>query len=245
ASHILPRVILLGDSLTQFGWSSTSGWVARIADSLARRCDIVNRGFSGYNSRWCRLIAPDLFPADSLKTAVAAFVIFLGANDSNRAGSTTQHLPTADYEAELVRLADYLTGPAGLSRDALIFCSPPPVDGDAWDRCCQERFGTPGTKTLEDVPPYRDACRRAAEAAGATFCNTYDGFLEHGLDGDWRGLFCDGLHFGPAGAERMFDLLWPEIHRRTERLPQLAPEWRTVDPGDLDASLVSLMNSRE
>lgn len=47
-----PKVLLIGDSLTQFGFSAEGGWAAMLANALQRRCDVVNRGFSGYTTRY-------------------------------------------------------------------------------------------------------------------------------------------------------------------------------------------------
>jgi lysophospholipase L1-like esterase len=46
-----PKVLLLGDSLTQFGFGANGCWVALLADALQRKCDVINRGLSGYNSQ--------------------------------------------------------------------------------------------------------------------------------------------------------------------------------------------------
>ena len=51
-----PRVLLFGDSLTQYSFGPEGGWAASLADKLQRRADVVVRGFSGYNTRWCRII---------------------------------------------------------------------------------------------------------------------------------------------------------------------------------------------
>ena len=48
---IWPRVVLIGDSITQQGGRAGGGWVARLAEALERKCDVVNRGFSGYTTR--------------------------------------------------------------------------------------------------------------------------------------------------------------------------------------------------
>ena len=48
-------VVLLGDSLTQRGGAvagGAPGWAARLGELYARRPDVVNRGLSGYNTRW-------------------------------------------------------------------------------------------------------------------------------------------------------------------------------------------------
>lgn len=47
------KIILLGDSITQMSFSATlSGWGSYIADVYQRRCDVYNRGMSGYNTDW-------------------------------------------------------------------------------------------------------------------------------------------------------------------------------------------------
>ena len=51
-----PRVILFGDSLTQYSFSHEGGWGTMLADKLQRKADVVVRGYSGYNTRWCRII---------------------------------------------------------------------------------------------------------------------------------------------------------------------------------------------
>ena len=59
-----PVVLVVGDSLVQRGFE-TSGWVASLARAYARVADVVNRGYSGYNTRWVRELMthePDLFP---------------------------------------------------------------------------------------------------------------------------------------------------------------------------------------
>ena len=46
-----PQIVLFGDSITQRGFAA-GGWGARLADHYVRKADIINRGFSGYNSTW-------------------------------------------------------------------------------------------------------------------------------------------------------------------------------------------------
>ena len=44
-----PRILLLGDSITQYS-TQMNGWGAAVASLVQRKCDVMNRGFSGYNS---------------------------------------------------------------------------------------------------------------------------------------------------------------------------------------------------
>ena len=62
-AHTRRRFVLFGDSITQQGFS-VGGWGGRLQDRYARFADVENRGFSGYNSEWARLLLPSLFPPD-------------------------------------------------------------------------------------------------------------------------------------------------------------------------------------
>ena len=47
-----PKLILIGDSITEQGSSHAQGWVASLAIRYNRRLDVINRGLNGYNSQW-------------------------------------------------------------------------------------------------------------------------------------------------------------------------------------------------
>lgn len=48
-----PKILLFGDSLTEYGVDpEISGWVSSLTSHYYRRADIVVRGYSGYNSQW-------------------------------------------------------------------------------------------------------------------------------------------------------------------------------------------------
>lgn len=46
---------------------------------LVRKCDVVNRGLSGYNTRWAKIVLPRVIP--SAVSHIAAVTVFFGAND--------------------------------------------------------------------------------------------------------------------------------------------------------------------
>lgn len=46
-----PKIILLGDSITQLSFASDHGFGAALCDAYQRRADVFNRGYSGYNVR--------------------------------------------------------------------------------------------------------------------------------------------------------------------------------------------------
>ena len=106
------KIILFGDSITQMSFSATDcGWGAWIADRYQRRADVLNRGFSGYNSDWFLRFAAtdegkaDLFDHDNVKIVT----IFFGANDASDSKlNARQHVPLDRYKSninEIVKLA--------------------------------------------------------------------------------------------------------------------------------------------
>ena len=45
------RLVFLGDSITQYA-SMPNGWINLLSERFVREYDFINRGFSGYNTRW-------------------------------------------------------------------------------------------------------------------------------------------------------------------------------------------------
>ena len=98
-------IVLFGDSLTQRSFEP-SGWGAALAHLYGRRCDVYNRGFGGYNTRWCRSMVGELFPAD--ETPLLATVL-LGTNDAALFDvEPAAHVPLEEYEDNLTAIVTHL-----------------------------------------------------------------------------------------------------------------------------------------
>ena len=70
----------------------------RLSDHLQRRCDVVNRGFSGYTSRHILSHLDAIATPDLLDGAVCA-TVFIGANDANdEEVNPHQHVPVNEYK---------------------------------------------------------------------------------------------------------------------------------------------------
>lgn len=139
-----PVFLAFGDSITQRGWSPAGGWLARLADLYGRRVDVVNRGYSGYNTFNALQLAPLFFPPlvlhdDAPSSAAAAqpsqpppalVSIFFGANDAALpdGGSKRQHVCLASFEANVEVLARAALA-AGVA--SVLLVAPPPVDEPA------------------------------------------------------------------------------------------------------------------
>ncbi len=90
------RVLFFGDSITQHGFNPSDGWISNLAYWWSRRVDVLNRGFSGYNTRWGLNIVQEVVIDES-----PDFVfIFFGANDAVDQ-SVVQHVPVEEYSENL------------------------------------------------------------------------------------------------------------------------------------------------
>lgn len=62
-----------------------------------RKCDVVNRGLSGYNSRWAKIILPRLINChNTADSNIAAVTVFFGANDCALEGILNLSYPVLD-----------------------------------------------------------------------------------------------------------------------------------------------------
>ena len=77
---IRPQFVFFGDSITQKAFAQ-GGWAGVVADAYQRRVDVINRGYSGYNTRWALSIVDHLFPANTTSKVELA-TVFFGANDA-------------------------------------------------------------------------------------------------------------------------------------------------------------------
>lgn len=53
AALFRPMFVLIGDSITEYGFQAPHGWALQLSAKYARRADIINRGFGGGLSSHC------------------------------------------------------------------------------------------------------------------------------------------------------------------------------------------------
>uniref|UniRef100_A0ABI7VQU5 Isoamyl acetate-hydrolyzing esterase 1 homolog n=1 Tax=Felis catus TaxID=9685 RepID=A0ABI7VQU5_FELCA len=159
-----PRVLLFGDSITQFSFQQ-GGWGASLADKLVRKCDVLNRGFSGYNTRWAKIILPRLIKKGTGLDSPVAVTIFFGANDSAlKDENPKQHVPLDEYVANLKSMVRYLKS-VDVPEHRIVLISPPPLCEAAWERECLAQ-GCKLNRLNLVVGEYADACLQVARACG-------------------------------------------------------------------------------
>ncbi|KAJ2777297.1 isoamyl acetate-hydrolyzing esterase [Coemansia javaensis] len=249
SSHSLDLVVCLGDSLTQRGWSvAHSGWVAQLSEAYARRLDVVNRGYGGFNSRWGAEIMPRVMPAyassDGGRPRMRLLTVFFGANDAQYEGYRA-HVPLDEYQANLERIIDAVRSPRSLlySPDTrILLITPPPLGDKLYAEYENPDYGL--RKVIErdhaTSARYVEAARATAArlglvcvdlfaaiearvaAARAASSSKYDGYDE---------FLLDGLHLNAAGNQLLFDLVtdaisanFPELH--PDAMPFVVPAFR-------------------
>ena len=226
-----PVVVLLGDSLTQRGGAvagGAPGWAARLGELYARRADVVNRGLSGYNTRWVLPELPVLLGGAAAGAALV--VVWLGANDAALSGgdSAAQHVPLAEYRDNLRAILGHVKALPGNPLALLI--TPPPVHETS-----RLRFtgGAAPERTIAAAAAYARACLEVAQETDTLALSLWDGLMEGGSL-SWEEMLCDGLHLSPSGEELVYDLVVKAIEGTDlapSALPMDVPDWKDLASG--------------
>ena len=215
AFRIRPTIVLFGDSLTQYSWGGGGevGWASLLASAYSRRADVLNRGYSGYNTRHALEVLPRVFGDEDLKDSMLFCTVLLGANDSALPGER-QHVPLEEYRRNLEQIVTSIQERSGVS--PIILMTPPPVDEIRW----MVQWGNTQPDRRNDVSrDYGSACKQVA--AHHENCAVLDVFDVLGGNGsDYHRHLSDGLHLSGSGNTLIFEALLKLIH---DRFPDLAP----------------------
>ncbi|CAO2604928.1 Isoamyl acetate-hydrolyzing esterase 1 homolog [Lemmus lemmus] len=234
SSLLWPRVLLFGDSITQVP-TAPSAASARVNQFYFRKCDVLNRGFSGYNTRWAKIILPRLIRKESSMENPVAVTIFFGANDSSLKGENPkQHVPLEEYGANLRDMVQYLTS-VGIPQERVILITPPPLHEAAWEKECILK-GWKLNRLNTVVGEYANACLQAARDCGTDVLDLWT--LMQKDNQDFSSYLSDGLHLSPMGNEFLFLNLWPLLDKKLSSLPWLLPYWKDVEEAKPELSLL-------
>ncbi|WZN65066.1 GDSL esterase/lipase [Chloropicon roscoffensis] len=237
------KIVLFGDSITQQAFSTKhSGWAAAVNDAYQRKVDIVNRGYSGYNTRWASQLVHEVsshFASGSPANGRDILTIFFGANDASLADGTAaaQHVPIAEYKANLGKLIDFVRSDHGSRAPQIVLITPPPVHERSWAKFCGEETSN---RSLEQSRAYAAACKEVAAEKGLPVVDSWSA-LHSKAQGDLEGLFWDGLHLSARGNTLLFEALMGVILGKLpglapDALPLDAPLWRDIDPKNYESS---------
>lgn len=216
---------------------------------------MLNRGFSGYNSRLARTILDLAVPPRDADAPRALFAtLFFGANDmaSWHLGNEHQEVPLAEYAANLRAIVEELKTRA----EHVLLITPPAVDNARWPNRTNEaasRYAAAGVALaaelgvhVADLYSAMIAMDASSSAAGAAAVSESDASAADAAacgggggggaaDGSevaapstpaYFSLLSDGLHFNAAGGAFVYDL----VHRTlTARCPEVLPSRIATD----------------
>jgi isoamyl acetate esterase len=226
-----PAIVLLGDSLTQMGWGVDGhvGWVSLLANAYTRRADILNRGYSGYNTRHAvqQLLSrlwndPPTTPRSSSDASTILFAtIWFGANDSALPGQS-QHIPIDEYIQNLTTLVQSFQVERKIP---VILLTPPPVDEKRWMKYWgRDESREPPDRQLHVTREYCQACRNVAVDQNCLLLDVFDllgGNNEgNGPEPAFSIHLSDGLHLSESGNTLVYEGLMTLVQNQ---IPNLAP----------------------
>lgn len=215
-----PRIVLLGDSITQLSFSpSLCGFGAHLADVYQRRADVLNRGFAGYNTDWILeyLSTPigkqHIFGTEIDGQVTKLITIFFGANDaSHEVLNPRHHVPLENYKNNIKSI--HSIAKESCPNAKIIIICPPPVHHESRLRFQIEKWGEKATgeleRTLEISGSYADAAQEVAKDLDVPFLNLWKEMQAERKD-DWGEFLSDGLHLSKEGnkfvGNRLVDLI--------------------------------------
>ena len=193
-------------------------------------CDVVPRGFSGYNTRYNRMIMDKVFGGIATNE-VACVTILLGSNDANEPNSPGgQHVPLDEYSQNLTHMITHLDS-IGIPKERIILMSPPNYFHEAFIHSCT-RPELP-IKSDHRVKEYAQVCAKVAIEQSVNFLDLYHIFSSHPNSAD---LFIDGLHFSSKGAELLYENLCPLVVDQVQHFTKMPleklfkfPIWSEID----------------
>ncbi|KAM4060182.1 GDSL-like lipase/Acylhydrolase family protein [Hirsutella rhossiliensis] len=250
-----PQVVLLGDSLLQRSVDLADGFSfqAALQTRCIRRLDIVNRGFSGWNTANAVQHLDDIIPEPSASSPVIKFLIVLfGANDAVIPLSTTsQHVPIEEYKRNLTRI---ITHPhVQAHKPTILLVTPPPIDEMKLERLDTADGHASAIRSFATSALYSEKAREVAgENAGVILIDLWQALMDAAIamapgdyqpGGPWLGspengkaggldhLLPDGLHMSGDAYRVLYEQVRPHIGEEWTNLPgrdrtgYLFPDW--------------------
>ncbi|GAB5032404.1 sgnh hydrolase [Nannochloropsis oceanica] len=247
-----PVIVCFGDSITQGGHSPEYvGWMGRLEDFYGRKADVLNRGFSGYNTDWlCRMLN-DLFLRLFRRRPPALVTIWVGANDAT-VESSTQHVPLWKFKQNLEKMVRFFRRLGRRDRKvAVLLITPPPLHEADW--LASLRSSTPSAlpdRSFARTYAYAQAVKEVGQTLRTPVVDMHAA-LEGGQDEDrgeegvpppgeaYRGYLSDGLHLNFKGNKKAFEAIIEGIKNNFPWLDPInlemqGPAWETLRSAYLD-----------
>lgn len=207
------------------------GWASLLSSSYQRRADVVNRGFSGYNTRHALELVPRVFGTADKHDGpnnILFVTVFFGANDAAIPGER-QHVPLEEYGENLSKIVTEIRKETSSLPDfPIIIMTPPPIDEQAW----KEYLGLFDyyDRRNDVARKYGLEAKRIAKELDCTVLDTWE-LLGGDSPGYGKHLF-DGLHLSESGNELIHEGLMRLLKEKyTDLSPQEFVDGKYVGAG--------------
>ncbi|ODM20654.1 hypothetical protein SI65_03707 [Aspergillus cristatus] len=237
------QFIVFGDSITQNSCQRdlNFGFFGALQDAYIRKLDVINRGFSGYNTAHAVKVFPKFFPTPETAT-VRFMTIFFGANDASLPRNA-QYVPLDDYKKNLQTLVEHPATKAQNPR--IILIAPPPINEYQLESFDASKGLQHPSRTAHHTKLYAEAAREVSASLNVPVADLWTAFMNatgwkegQALPGsrdlpndeNLSRLLSDGLHFTSEGYKVMFDVVMETIRKNwpdqdPEKLPFVFPGW--------------------
>ncbi|KAK9470506.1 SGNH hydrolase-type esterase domain-containing protein [Dipodascopsis tothii] len=223
------KFVLFGDSITEYAYDQSNGFALgpALQSVYARKLDIVQRGFRGYNSDHAVEMVGDIIANENAGAGkVKLMYVFFGSNDASALPSP-QHVPKERYQANLRKIVAAI-------RAADI---KPIIVGPGAFNIHQWKVGRPWAveqRTQALAREYSYAARDVAAELSVPFIGLWDllmasvgwregepimGDIAVAEDAPLAAVLTDGLHYNGAAYKVFYDAVlatikesYPELH---------------------------------
>ncbi|KAI1396172.1 SGNH hydrolase [Hypoxylon fuscum] len=248
------QIVLFGDSLFQGASEVQDGFSFQgaLQSYCMRYLDVINRGFSGYNTKNAVELLPQIFlPPSPSNPKIEYLLVLLGANDACLPIPTnTQGVPIDEYKENLVKIITHDHIKAHNAKILLV--TPPPVD-EIRITALDLAMGHPqATRQAAVSAAYSETARKvAADIPGVEIIDLHKAIMDEaisltpdfdangpalGCPGGKRGaleqLLPDGLHMSGKAYRVFLDIVKPHIGPFPAR-QAVFPDWRVMNPGTI------------
>ncbi|RYC56774.1 hypothetical protein CHU98_g9430 [Xylaria longipes] len=253
------QIVLFGDSLFQLCSHVQDGFSFQgaLQHLCVRGLDVINRGFSGYNTKNALELLPQIFlPPSPTTPRIEYLLVLLGANDACLPVPTsTQGVPIEQYKENLIKNTDSTIVVTHEHIKAhnpkILLVTPPPLD-EIQSYATDLEKGHKETVRMAAVSAQYSATVRqvAAELPGVVLIDLQKALMEKAISmtpdydpsgpplgypegerGALEQLLPDGLHMSGEAYRVFFDIVEPHV-----KLPDdyyVYPDWRIMNPGNL------------
>ncbi|EAZ62964.2 predicted protein [Scheffersomyces stipitis CBS 6054] len=256
------KFILFGDSITQFSSAEPNGFQSGLQNLYMRKLDVLNRGFSGYNSDHAALILPRILEQELNvnKNNVKLITIFIGTNDAFQIEddiNNIQAVPVERYKQNLSKMTKLC-----LENNIKPIIIGPTLHDSKLSKSLLVEKGRPTNKdatTNSRNLQYSNTAKAVAEEFAVAFVDLWDAFRQYG---GWSEeqllksngtvdsqhyvhldeLLVDGIHFSPTAYSIFRDKVvesiskyYPELS--ADSIPEKLAYWHDINPKDLVGSI--------